>query len=89
MQYFLIFLSFSHFLFKLQEPILFSTTIGQNIAYGANDPESVTSEELVAAARTANALGFIQAFPDKFDTVVGERGLMLSGMLGQCYYTNI
>ncbi|XP_038073870.1 ATP-binding cassette sub-family B member 10, mitochondrial-like [Patiria miniata] len=62
-----------------QEPILFSTTIGENIAYGANNPESVTSEELVAAARTANALGFIQAFPDKFDTLVGERGLMLSG----------
>ncbi|XP_071800167.1 ATP-binding cassette sub-family B member 10, mitochondrial-like [Asterias amurensis] len=62
-----------------QEPILFSTSIGENIAYGANNPEAVTHEELVVAARTANALGFINGFPEKFDTLVGERGLMLSG----------
>jgi len=62
-----------------QEPVLFSTTISENIAYGSEDPSSVTTEEIFEAARKANALNFVNNFPDGFDTLVGERGLMLSG----------
>lgn len=62
-----------------QEPILFSCTIRENIAYGSPDPTKVTEEEIVAAARKANAYHFINSFPQKFDTLVGERGLTLSG----------
>ena len=63
-----------------QEPILFSCSIAENIAYGAENPEQVTTDEIIEAAQTANAYNFVQGFPGKFDTVVGERGLMLSGM---------
>ena len=68
-------------LFFSQEPVLFSTTISENIAYGSEDPSSVTTEEIFEAARKANALNFVNNFPDGFDTLVGERGLMLSGMV--------
>jgi ATP-binding cassette, subfamily B, bacterial len=60
----------------LQEPVLFSTTIGENIAYARPD---ATAEEVVEAARAANAHDFIAALPDGYDTVVGERGMRLSG----------
>ena len=63
-----------------KEPILFSTSIRNNIIYGAEDPASVSQEELEHAAREANAHGFISNFPDGYDTLVGERGVMLSGM---------
>lgn len=59
-----------------QEVILFGGTIRENIAYGK--PEA-TEEEVREAARKANALGFIEGFPEKFETVVGERGVKLSG----------
>lgn len=59
-----------------QEPSLFSGTIRENIAYGK--PEA-TMEEIVAVAHRANAHDFISAFPDGYDTVIGERGLRLSG----------
>jgi ATP-binding cassette subfamily B protein len=59
-----------------QEPFLFSATIRENIAYGA--PEA-TEEEVRAAARRAQAEAFVDALPDGFDTVVGERGYTLSG----------
>jgi ABC-type multidrug transport system fused ATPase/permease subunit len=59
-----------------QEPFLFSTTIRENIAFGR--PEA-TDEEVVAAARMAQADAFIRALPDGYETVVGERGLTLSG----------
>uniref|UniRef100_UPI0037E70972 ATP-binding cassette sub-family B member 10, mitochondrial n=1 Tax=Semicossyphus pulcher TaxID=241346 RepID=UPI0037E70972 len=62
-----------------QEPVLFSCSIRDNIAYGAVDPEAVTSEEIYRAARVANAYNFIQDFPEGFDTVVGEKGVLLSG----------
>ncbi|XP_041649367.1 ATP-binding cassette sub-family B member 10, mitochondrial [Cheilinus undulatus] len=62
-----------------QEPVLFSCSIRDNIAYGAIDPNSVTSEDIYRAARVANAYTFIQAFPKGFDTVVGEKGVLLSG----------
>jgi ATP-binding cassette subfamily B protein len=59
-----------------QDPFLFSTTVRENIAYGR--PEA-TEEEIRAAARMAQAEAFIDALPDGFDTVVGERGFTLSG----------
>jgi len=59
-----------------QEPVLFSGTIAENIAYGK--PGS-TREEVVEAAKMANAFSFIQEFPAQFDTDVGEKGGQLSG----------
>lgn len=60
-----------------QEPPLFACSIRDNIAYGCQwEP---TMEEVVAAAKLANAHDFIAAFPNGYDTVVGERGLALSG----------
>jgi ATP-binding cassette subfamily B protein len=59
-----------------QEVILFGGTIRENISYGK---ANATFEEIQEAARKANALDFIENFPDKFDTVVGERGVKLSG----------
>lgn len=60
----------------LQEPFLFNGTIGENIAYG--NPKA-TFEEVIEAARAANAHSFILAKPDGYDTLVGERGSKLSG----------
>ncbi|RXM98749.1 ATP-binding cassette sub-family B member 10, mitochondrial, partial [Acipenser ruthenus] len=62
-----------------QEPVLFSCSIAENIAYGALDPSQVTAEEIYRAAEFANANSFIQNFPKGFDTVVGEKGILLSG----------
>uniref|UniRef100_A0A2K5JCY1 ATP-binding cassette sub-family B member 10, mitochondrial n=2 Tax=Colobus angolensis palliatus TaxID=336983 RepID=A0A2K5JCY1_COLAP len=62
-----------------QEPILFSCSIAENIAYGADDPSSVTAEEVQRVAEVANAVGFIRNFPQGFNTVVGEKGVLLSG----------
>lgn len=59
--------------------MLFSCSIKDNIAYGAEDPETVTTEDIYKAARVANAYNFIQTFPKGFDTVVGEKGVLLSG----------
>lgn len=59
-----------------QETILFGGTIRENILYGRLD---ATEEEMIAAARAANAHDFIVGFPDQYDTVVGERGMNLSG----------
>jgi ATP-binding cassette subfamily B protein len=59
-----------------QEPILFSTTIAENIRYGR---PGAPFEEVVAAARTANAHSFIEKFPQGYETLVGERGVQLSG----------
>ena len=60
----------------LQDTVLFSGSIWDNIAYGR--PEA-RHDEIVAAASAANALEFIERLPQKFDTTVGERGVMLSG----------
>ncbi|EDV24013.1 uncharacterized protein TRIADDRAFT_57058 [Trichoplax adhaerens] len=62
-----------------QNPILFSTTIYENIAYGTQDAKSITAEEIIYAAKQANAMQFIDRFPDGLQTVVGERGQSLSG----------
>jgi ATP-binding cassette subfamily B (MDR/TAP) protein 1 len=59
-----------------QEPTLFDATILENIRYG--NPNA-TQDEVEAAARRANAYDFITAFPDQFNTYVGERGTQLSG----------
>ncbi|XP_019363912.1 PREDICTED: multidrug resistance protein 1 [Gavialis gangeticus] len=59
-----------------QEPVLFATTIAENICYGR---ENVTMEEIEKAVKEANAYDFIMKLPDKFETVVGERGAQLSG----------
>ena len=60
----------------LQTSLLFSDSIRANIAYGRPD---ATDEEVVAAARAAQAHEFIESFPNGYDTVVGERGVTLSG----------
>jgi len=60
----------------LQEPYLFHGTIWENIAYARVD---ATADEIIAAARAANAHDFILALPDGYDTVIGERGQTLSG----------
>ncbi|XP_046689425.1 ATP-binding cassette, sub-family B (MDR/TAP), member 4 [Silurus meridionalis] len=59
-----------------QEPILFATTITENIRYGRED---VTQEEIEQATREANAYDFIMKLPDKFETLVGDRGTQMSG----------
>nr|WP_152821215.1 MULTISPECIES: ABC transporter ATP-binding protein [unclassified Corynebacterium] len=59
-----------------QEPNLFSGTIRENIAYARPD---ASDEEIEAVARRAHAHDFIMAFPDGYETVIGERGLRLSG----------
>ncbi|XP_056308710.1 ATP-dependent translocase ABCB1-like [Danio aesculapii] len=59
-----------------QEPVLFATTIAENIRYGRQD---VTQEEIEQAAREANAYNFIMKLPDKFETLVGDRGTQMSG----------
>ncbi len=60
----------------LQESLLFSATIRENIAYGRRD---ATEEDIVAVAKAARAHRFITEFADGYDTVVGERGTTLSG----------
>ncbi len=59
-----------------QDIFLFGGTIKENIAYGK---PSATEEEILEAAQQANAMEFITRFPDKMDTLVGERGTQLSG----------
>jgi ATP-binding cassette subfamily B protein len=60
----------------LQEPYLFSGTIAENIAYAQPD---TSMEDIITAAKAANAHEFIVKFPDGYDTEVGERGGRLSG----------
>ncbi|MCK9223359.1 MAG: ABC transporter ATP-binding protein [Limnochordia bacterium] len=59
-----------------QEPFLFTGTIAENISYGLPD---VSLEQIIVAAKAANAHNFIMEFTDAYDTVVGERGTGLSG----------
>src|SRR5206468_236346 len=64
-----------------QEPALFSGTIRENIAYARSEEvgSPPTDAEVVAAARAAHAMEFIERLPQGFDTRVGERGVKLSG----------
>lgn len=59
-----------------QETLLFGGTIRENILYGNLN---ATTEEMIEAAKAANAHSFIIALPDGYDTIVGERGMKLSG----------
>ncbi|OQW98844.1 MAG: lipid A export permease/ATP-binding protein MsbA [Desulfobacteraceae bacterium A6] len=59
-----------------QEPILFNDTVRNNIAYGS---WNASEKDIEMAARAAYAYDFIQGFPDKFDTILGELGGRLSG----------
>ena len=60
----------------LQEPVLFSTTISENIGYGRS---GAGHQQIIEAARAANVHEFIAGLPDGYDTLVGERGMRLSG----------
>ena len=72
-----------------QNPVLFATSIRENLLYGCRPTQQsvddddeighVSDEQLQRACEMANAWAFIQAFPDKLDTLVGERGVRLSG----------
>jgi ABC-type multidrug transport system fused ATPase/permease subunit len=62
--------------YVLQETVLFRGTVGDNIAYGR---EGATEEEIIAAAKLANADEFISRMPQGYQTMVGDRGDTLSG----------
>ncbi|MDB5541916.1 MAG: multidrug transporter ATPase [Devosia sp.] len=59
-----------------QEPVLFHRSLAENIAYGK---PGASREEIIAAAKLANAFDFIERLPKGFETLVGERGIKLSG----------
>ncbi|CAG8786791.1 6950_t:CDS:2, partial [Gigaspora margarita] len=68
-----------------QEPVLFKTTIAENVSYGLigsiyeNLPDKEKRERIENACKIANAHDFIMKFPDKYETMVGELGVLLSG----------
>ena len=62
--------------FVPQDVILFGGSIKENIAYGK---PGATDEEILTAARKANAHEFVERFPEQYETIVGERGIKLSG----------
>jgi ATP-binding cassette, subfamily B, bacterial len=66
----------AQFAIVLQEPLLFSTSIGENIAYARS---GASLDEISAAAVAAGAHDFVASLPDGYDTLVGERGMRLSG----------
>jgi ATP-binding cassette subfamily B protein len=66
----------NQFAIVLQEPVLFSTSIAENIAYGR---PGASHEEIIAAAQAANIHEFIVSLPEGYQTPVGERGMRLSG----------
>ncbi|TKW31847.1 hypothetical protein SEVIR_2G132800v4 [Setaria viridis] len=61
-----------------QDPVLFSVSVGENIAYGLPD-DVVSKDDIIKAAKAANAHEFIISLPQGYDTLVGERGSLLSG----------
>ena len=65
-----------HIALVSQDVLLFNDSVAANIAYGVDE---VSREALVEAARAANALEFIEAMPEGFDTLIGENGVRLSG----------
>jgi len=60
-----------------QEPVLFATSIMENLCYGIGP--NVSINDIERACEMANARSFIESFPDKYETTVGERGVRLSG----------
>ena len=69
----------SHIGIVFQDPYLFANTVAYNIRIGAEDPNTVTLDEVVSAAKLANAHNFIMNFPEQYESKVGERGIRLSG----------
>ena len=59
-----------------QEPVLFGTTVMENIRYGC---PTASDDDVIAAAKLANAHKFVEQFPQGYATLVGERGVALSG----------
>jgi ATP-binding cassette subfamily B protein len=59
-----------------QDPVLFHRSIRENIIYGKS---TATEQEMIAAAKMARCYDFIEKLPNKYDTLVGERGIKLSG----------
>jgi len=66
----------SHIGIALQEAVLFTGTVRENITYGRPD---ATDDEVIAAAKAAQAHAFIESLPDRYDTQIGQRGVTLSG----------
>jgi ATP-binding cassette subfamily B protein len=66
----------SHIAYVPQEPLLFHRSLAENIAYG--NPEA-TQQEIEGVAKLAHAHEFIEKLPEKYETLVGERGVKLSG----------
>ena len=66
----------NQFAVVLQEPVLFSSSIAENIAYAR---PGASQEEIIKAAQLANAHDFIMQLPEGYQTMVGERGMRLSG----------
>jgi len=66
----------AQFAIVLQDPVLFSTTIAENVAYGKPD---ASRAEIVAAAKAAGIHEFVMTLPEDYDAEVGERGMTLSG----------
>ena len=62
-----------------QNTFLFNDTIANNIAYGQGSDAGVSRGAIEAAARAANAHGFISELPEGYDTLIGENGTLLSG----------
>uniref|UniRef100_A0A7S2SBD3 Uncharacterized protein n=1 Tax=Mucochytrium quahogii TaxID=96639 RepID=A0A7S2SBD3_9STRA len=62
-----------------QEPVLFATSIEDNIRYGCRDGQTVTREDVEQAVRSANAYEFVEAFPDGLDTRIGDHGGLSGG----------
>lgn len=67
----------AHIAMVSQDVVLFNDSVAANIAYGRSG--EVSREEVIEAARAANALEFIEAMPEGFDTLIGENGVRLSG----------
>jgi ABC-type multidrug transport system fused ATPase/permease subunit len=63
--------------FVAQEPALFAGSVYDNIKYGR--PDGVKEKDIYLAAEQTNARAFIESFPEGFDTVVGDRGVGVSG----------
>ncbi|KAF8981424.1 Multidrug resistance protein 1 [Entomortierella lignicola] len=62
-----------------QEPVLFDISIGENIKYGIPDGQTVTQEQVIAAAKASNIHDFVMSLPNGYDTRVGDKGSQLSG----------
>lgn len=73
----------------LQEPTLFSTSVRDNITYGASNPAEITDQQIQQALVQAHAEGFVKQLPDGLDTVIGERGSTLSGGFGLLIWSYI